>query len=277
MAGNNGGNPVTHFGRQVRKERLARGWSVHELSSHTGIAAGHLSRIENGKRPPTENIASACDAAFPERKGWFSEYYEESRTWAPSGFRDWPEYENRAADLKEWSPGIITGMLQTQGYAQALLETYPGVSAEVVTARLANRMSRQHRVLFREDAPQATYIIDHAALYRLVGTAEVMAGQMAHLAAVAALPNVTVQVHPAVAHPATQSGFLMADDAAYTEHVVGGLVFTDPETVSLLTRLFDTLRGECYRVSESAAIIRKAGALWTGESPLTAEPTAGTA
>jgi len=49
----------------------------------TGIDAGHLSRIENGKRPPTAAIALACDAAFPERKGWFSEYYEESRRGHP--------------------------------------------------------------------------------------------------------------------------------------------------------------------------------------------------
>jgi hypothetical protein len=100
---------------------------------------------------------------------------------------------------------------------------------------------------------------------------------MAHLADVASLPNVTLQILPAVAHPATQSGFMVADDAAYTEHVLGGLVFTEPETVTSLGRLFDTLRAESYRASESAAIIRRAGALWTGESRATAEPTAETA
>ena len=62
---------------------------------------------------------------FPERRNWFREFYQESRTWAPAGFRDWPEYENKAASLREWSPGIITGMLQTQDYARSLLETYP--------------------------------------------------------------------------------------------------------------------------------------------------------
>jgi hypothetical protein len=35
---------------------------------------GHLSRIENGKRLPTGNLAAACNAAFPERRGWFGEY-----------------------------------------------------------------------------------------------------------------------------------------------------------------------------------------------------------
>ncbi len=191
--------------------------------------------------------------------------------------RDWPEIENRAARFREWSPGIVTGMLQADGYARALLETFPGVTPDIVAARLASRMERQRRVLLREDPPSAFYIIDHSALYRLVGSAKVMAGQMRRLADVAAMPNVTVQVLPAVAHPATQSGFLIADDAAYTEHVLGGLVFTDAQTVTALERLFDTLRAECYRASESLAIIRRAGALWTGEQAVAAEPTAVTA
>jgi hypothetical protein len=63
----------------MRKERLSRGWSIHEFARRTGLNAGHLSRIENGKRPPTENVAAACDVAFPERRGWFTEYYEELR------------------------------------------------------------------------------------------------------------------------------------------------------------------------------------------------------
>ena len=46
--------------------------------------------------PPTEAIALACDAVFPERRAWFSEYYEDSRTWAPPGFRSWTEYEDKA-------------------------------------------------------------------------------------------------------------------------------------------------------------------------------------
>ena len=84
-------NPLTHFGKQVKKERLARGWSLPELARQTGIDAGHWSRIERGVRPPTEFVAEACDRVFPERKGWFGEYYRDSRSWAPPGFRSWTE------------------------------------------------------------------------------------------------------------------------------------------------------------------------------------------
>ena len=274
---NNSGSPATHFGRQMKKERLARGWTLRQLAAKTGVNFSHLGRIENGHRPPTESVALACDRVFPERRGWFAEYYQESRTWMPPGFRDWPEYENKATRLSEWSPGIITGLLQSQDYARALLAVHPGVTSEVVAARLANRMQRQRRVLFRDDPPTAAYLIDHAALYRLVGSAEVMAGQMAHLADVASMPNITLQILPAVAHPATQSGFMVADDAGYVEHVLGGLVYTELETVTSLARLFDTLRAESYRASESAAIIGKAQELWTGERAATAAATAATA
>lgn len=91
-------------------------------------------------------------------------------------------------------------------------------------------------------------------------------------------PRVTIQVLPAIAHPANASGFVLAENAVWCEHVASGYVFTDPETVSALSLRFDTLRGECYRVSESLRMIERLGARWeTGVSPLTRTATAGTA
>jgi transcriptional regulator with XRE-family HTH domain len=275
MAGNTNGNPATYFGRQLRKERLARGWSVHEFANRSGISAGHVSRIENGHRPPTEAIALVCDNVFPERKGWFCEYYEESKSWVPAGFRSWAEYEDKASRLSVWSPGIIHGLVQTADYARAVLSVSPGVDAEVVTSRLGTRMERQRRVLTREDPPAVLLIVDQFALYREVGSPEVMAGQLDRLAEVAAMPSVTLTVMPAVIHPANESEFIIADSAAYAEHVVGGYVFTDEQTVSRLTTRFDSLRAESYRASESLAMIERLGETWaSGGNPLTAAATA---
>jgi hypothetical protein len=279
MTANGIGNPAQHFGRQVKKERLARGWSLPEMAQRTGINAGHLSRIENGKRPPTEKVAIACDAAFPERKGWFVEYFSEMRGWSevPATFKDWTELELTATRLHAWSPGVLHGLLQTEQYARALLATLPDVTPDVIAARTAARMERQQRVLLRDDRPETWFVIDECSLHRLVASPEAMASQMRHLAEVASLPRVTLQVLPAIAHPAGASGFLTTDSAAYAEHVASGYVFTDEQTVSSLTRMFDTLRGECYRVSESLAMIERLGETWTGASPLTAMRPAETA
>lgn len=264
MAANNGNTAAGHFGRQMKKERLAHGWSLREFAARTGVDYTTASRIENGKRPPTEKVAVACDTMFPARRGWFLEYYEESRQWGeiPPGFRDWSELEEKAGNLSDWYPGIVTGLLQTEDYARALLATSPGVTDQIVSARLSNRMERQRGVLMRTDPPTARFVVDEMALYRRVGSPQIMAAEMRHLSAMAALPNVTIQVLPAVAHPANASGFVVADDSAWCEHVRGGFVYTGESVRPLLT-LFDTLRGECYRVSESAALFERMIGIWT--------------
>jgi transcriptional regulator with XRE-family HTH domain len=277
MAVNNDTNPAKHFGRQMKKERTARGWTLREFSAHTGVGIGYASQIENGKRPPTERVAIACDAAFPERRGWFLEYYTELSTWSevPPAFKDWREREDRATRLHVWSPSIVDGFLQTEGYARSLLETYPGVTPDTVSARLADRMERQRR-LFGRDV-RLWFIVDELALYRCAGSPDAMAGQMRHLMDVAAMPQVTLQVLPAIVHPATGSVIVIADESAYVEHAASGYVYTG-ESVTALERLFDTLRGECRPVSESGALLERLERSWsTGASPLTAVPTVGTA
>ena len=38
----------------------------------------------------------------------------------------WPEYEDKAASLRDWSPSIVTGLLQTEDYARALISVSAG-------------------------------------------------------------------------------------------------------------------------------------------------------
>jgi transcriptional regulator with XRE-family HTH domain len=279
MGANTGSSSATgHFGRQMRKERLAHGWSLREFSARTRIDFTTASRIENGKRPPTEAVAKACDAAWPERRGWFSDYYEESKSWTPPSFRSFSEYESKAAALLDWYPGILTGLLQTEDYARAVLSVAPGATAEKLSARLASRMERQRRVITRDDPPSVWFVVDEMALYRRVGSPAVMAQQMRHLANVAALAHVTLTVMPAVVHPGNESGFVIADSAAYAEHVGAGYVFTQEETVTALAMRFDTLRAESYRASESLALIERMAGIWTtGVRAATAVPTAASA
>jgi transcriptional regulator with XRE-family HTH domain len=277
MAANRGNVAATHFGRQMKKERLAHGWSLREFSARTGIDFTTVSRIENGKRPPNEATAKACDAAWPERRGWFLEYYEESKQWTPPGFRSWAEYEDKARVLRAWSPGVLHGLLQTEDYARALLQTSPEATDDMLATRLAARMARQRRVLLREEPPLSFFVVDELSLCREVGSPEVMAVQMRHLADTARLPHVTMQVLPATAHPANASELIVTDAAAYAEHVVGGFVYTDQETVSSLLRLFTTIHSESFRASESLRMFERMAEAWTGGSPPIPTRTAGPA
>ena len=265
------------LGGKVREIRLARGWTLRDLSDRTGIEFTTLSRIENGKRLPNERVADVCDQVFPERRGWFREYYEESKQWTPPGFRNWTEYEDKATTLRAWSPGVLHGFLQTEDYARALLETSLGATDEMVAIRLGARMGRQHRVLMREKPPLPFFVIDELSLLREVGSPETMAAQMRSLIEIARRPHVTIQVLPASAHPANASELIVTDEAAYAEHVVGGFVYTDQETVSSLLQLFTSIHSESYRASDSLRMFERMAEAWTGGSLLIPTRTAGPA
>jgi hypothetical protein len=270
-------DPVRYFGRQVRKERLAAGWNLTEFGQRIGYDPAHLSRIESGKRPATEVLAQLCDQAFPHRAGWFSEFYEESRTWiaTPPWFRNYVSHEQRALTLRNWFPSLLDGLLQTEDYARVILGVSPGATDDEINARLAARMKRQV-IVTREDPPAAWFLTDEAALHRCVGSTEVMAAQMAHLAAVARLPNITVQVVPAIAHAGLIGGFSLTERAAYVETAVAGQVFEDAEIMAGLLTRFDTLRNEALRASESLAFIERMYDQWkaTGARAATQGTTA---
>jgi transcriptional regulator with XRE-family HTH domain len=269
-----------HFGRELRRTRVARGWSIAEVARRTKINAGHLSRIELGRRPPTERVAAALDAVFPERSGWFSAWHGESQSWPeiPATFRSWPDYEDRSATVRDWTPSIMTGLTQSEAYAAALIATTPGADAATRDNRLRGRMERQRRFWDRDRPVVASFVVDEFALYRRVGSPQTMAAQLRHLLEIAARPAVTVQVMPPIAHPALASGYLIADTAVWCEHIAGGYVFTDEQTMTTVAIRHDNLRGESYRVSESLALIRRTAEQWaTGENPPIQPATAGTA
>jgi hypothetical protein len=273
-------NPARYFGRQVRRARQAADWTLAEFGQRIGYDPGQISRIETGKRPPTELFARMCDRAFPGRDGWFGDFYAESRTWiaTPPWFRSWVEHEQDAATLRIWQPSVLSGLLQTEDYARAILAVHPGVTNDEVDARFAARMARQE-ILMRDDPPTVWFLVDEAALRRSVGAREVMAVQLAHLAGVAQLPNVTIQVVPNIAHAGLLGGFAIAERAAYVETAAAGQVFEDPDVIAGLFTRFDTLRNEAFRASESLSLMERVCEEWkaTGARAVTQATTAGNA
>jgi transcriptional regulator with XRE-family HTH domain len=246
-----GNGLASHFGKQLRRDRLSHRLSVAELARRMSANPAHLGRVEAGKRPPTVRLAALLDGVFTERNGWYSTFLEDIRTAPeiPATFRSW-----------------------------ALIAVEPGIDSATAEIRLKARTERQRRVLHREDPPRVTLLVDEVALWRRVGSAAAMTAQMTRLGQVAEFPHVTVQVMPAIEHPAVSSGYVLADDAVYCEHLAAGGVFTDPVITSKIEALHDSLRAECYRASESLAMIAEAGKAWArGVSPLTLAATAGTA
>jgi transcriptional regulator with XRE-family HTH domain len=256
--GSGAADPVRHFGRQVKKARLARGWTLREAGRQLGYDDAQVSRVETGARPPTEGFARACDRVWPERDGWFLDYYTESREWlaTPPWFRPWLPIEAAATDLRVWQNEVVPGLLQTEDYAREIMSLEPGLTPEVAAERVAARMARQS-VLMRADLA-GWFVISENALRTVVGSHVVIADQAEHLVTVGALRSVTIQVVPAgTAHCGMWGAFTVATGGAYVETAFGGMVFEDAPTLQGLARRFDTIRAQAWSAPESLDVIRR--------------------
>jgi hypothetical protein len=160
----------------------------------------------------------------------------------------------------------IPGLLQTEEYARALiLAVRHDLSGDEVAKRVRLFLARQS-LLNRDEPIRICCVIDEAALLRQVGGPHVMREQFEHLDALAAHPNIELQVMPFSAgpHPGLIGSFVMlrfADptdlDTVYIPSAAGGVFYDKAEHVRRYGAIFDRLRTVALPAAESAALIAK--------------------
>jgi hypothetical protein len=230
-----------------------------------------IGMIETGRRVPSRDLAERLDEVFGPDRGTFARLETGLRDLPyPASFRPFSAYEAEARSLRLFEHVLVPGLLQTAGYARAVLSTRPHTSAneieELVTARLARQA-----LLARADPPLLYVLLDEGVLHRPVGTPEVMAGQLARLADLSEQTYVTLQVIPysAGAHIGLQGGCAIADlpdlpGIVFLDSVADGQTIEDAAIVSQVTQRFDALRAEALPRGVSRDMIRKvAEERWT--------------
>ena len=255
---------VAVFAEELRAQRERAGLSRDDLAARVNYSASLISMIESGHRSPSRDFAARCDEAFGT-PGTFARQERRLRDMPfSSGFRPFQPYENQATVLRLFEHSLIPGLLQTEAYARAVLETHPNTPAEVVEERVAARMVRQ-QVLDRDDPPPPLLwvLLDQTVLSREIGGPKVMHDQLDHLADMARRPNITVQVIPGTgAHPGLLGAFAIAEVARFTpivylETAHDGQTLEDPEVGAAMTLRFDALRTEALTGSASLSLIEK--------------------
>ncbi|KUL26233.1 helix-turn-helix domain-containing protein [Streptomyces regalis] len=125
-------------------------------------------------------------------KGWWNDH-------AINGvMQEYVTLESVATAIKMWQPSFVPGLLQTPVYVRALTREPTATTArtrgpeeEFVAARLA----RQQRL--SNDPPLSLHtVIYEAVLRNFPGGADTARGQLDHLAQMADLPNITLQIYP---------------------------------------------------------------------------------
>jgi transcriptional regulator with XRE-family HTH domain len=199
------------LGREIRRLRLAAGLTEKETADALRSTASKVSYTESGKhsfkprdltevllplyRVPEDEWPPMLEACRRSRdRGWWQTYDDEI---VPDWLARYIGLEQGATTLSSWEAIYPHGLVQTRDYAEALMRNdLARFADDEVDARLEVRLQRQS-ALTRDVAPlHAHFIVDEAILRRVVGSADVMAGQLDHLAQVSTQPNVTLQVLP---------------------------------------------------------------------------------
>ncbi|MBE1485759.1 helix-turn-helix domain-containing protein [Plantactinospora soyae] len=249
---------------ELRAARAIRKMNQDEFGKIANYSGSHVSAVETGGRPPTEDYVAAIDEGF-QTGGIYSRLLAKVTAFddAPVWLRPWLEYERDAVALRACNPLLIPGLLQTEAYARAVLETALQ-GTEEMEKRLTLRLERQRAVFDREDPPLTTFVIGEVALR--VGDPKMLAEQLDHLLKLSTRPRVIVHVVPATAGlwlgqsgPFVIASFDGSADVAFLEDHLQGRVVTDPTAIAALQRSWEIVRAVALPRDLSRDLILKLG------------------
>ncbi|ANN17934.1 DNA-binding protein [Amycolatopsis orientalis] len=261
------------FGGELRHLREQAGRTLDEAAARLECSAAKVSRIETGQvavRPldlrellDFYEVTGARRAALltvSRQRGKRPEFegviYD--------GYNLYLGYEDEAAEIGEYQPQWIPGLLQTREYAHAL-SVAAGSTPEIAERRVGLRMDRQKR-LRGENPPRLSVVVDESVLRRPVAEPGLMTAQLRHLAVAAEDPHVTVRILPSSAgmHPAQAGGFIILGfprpedpKVVYTDDLTEGRLTQEPDRVAQYVSAFERVQSLALTPAESVELIHE--------------------
>ncbi|MFJ4829526.1 Scr1 family TA system antitoxin-like transcriptional regulator [Streptomyces sp. NPDC088747] len=255
-----GASPLDYFGSELRRQREAAGLKQGELGDVIFCTGSLIGQVETAHKVPTRDFAERLDAALMTGGAFSRLIGLVLRSQLPSWFQQYAEMEARATYICTYQAQMVYGLLQTEGYARAVLATgMQGSLDDLVAAR----MERQ-RILKRECPPLVLVVLDEAALHRPIGSRKIMRNQLAHLLGFLDQRWVRIQVLPFAAgeHASLIGAFNTLrfnddPDLVYTEDLISGHMTANTETVREAALRYAALQGAALSVEDSAALITR--------------------
>lgn len=242
------------LGRMVRTFRDAAGVTQKELAGRLGYTNGWLSNLETAQLRPRAEQVTAIEQALGLPPGALMNVYEQlDGESLPGWWRPWLDEEKRASVIKAFELDLVPGLLQTPGYAGAVLD---GDEAAVQA-----RIDRQ-TILTREDPPppKLYVVLDESVLHQGRGGPKVMRDQLGHLVASVG-PRLSIQVVPSAVNPRSHGAFMIAGvdggEVGYVETAVRGIVTSSREDLEVLSASWEEIRTCALSRQESVALVRR--------------------
>ncbi|MGW1691080.1 helix-turn-helix domain-containing protein [Streptomyces sp. NPDC002399] len=253
-------SPLDYYGWELRRQREAHNLKQGQLGDIIFCTGSLIGQIETTKKIPTRDFSERVDAALGTG-GVFSRLVGlVLRSQLPTWFQPYADMEAHATYISTYQARLVYGLLQTEGYARAVLATgMPDDLENLVAARI-----ERQRILKRERPPLAWAILDEAVLHRPIGGREVMRNQLARLLEYVDHRWMRIQVMPFAAgqHASLDGAFNLLrfdddPDIVYTEDIVSGHMTANPDTLREAALRYAHLQAAALSVEDSAALITR--------------------
>jgi len=269
--------PRMLVGIELHRYRDAAGISPDQAAYEIRASRSKISRMENGlvrfkERDVTDLltlygitdeqirgrlVTLARQASTP---GWWSKYGDIMADW----FESYLGLETAASVIRTFELQFVHGLFQTEDYARAVtLLGHTGSSGEEIDRRVSLRLKRQD-LLTSPSPPQVWSVLDEGALRRPVGGRRVMRAQLSHLAEVARMRQVTLQVVPfdRGGHAAAGGSFTVlrfsepeVPDVVYLEQLTSALYLDKREDVDHYMEVMNHLSTEALTPAQTVKFI----------------------
>ncbi|MGA4841226.1 helix-turn-helix domain-containing protein [Streptomyces sp. G45] len=261
--------------RQLRDLRRNADLTVTELAARCGWHHAKTSRVENARTPPsptdirlwcratgaTEQAADLIAASL-HAESLYREWRHRVRTGLARLQSSYTELYRSTELLRVYSPVLVPGLLQTEGYARALLSAnarlldVPDDGVEAAAARV-----RRSQVI-HEPGHHFVFVIEEAVLRYQLGDPDAMAAQLGHLLTAGALPQVSLGIIPAATRERVlgpQETFDVHDDTLVSVELVSAEVnVTQPSEIALYVKAFERLRSMAVYGAEARQLVVRA-------------------
>jgi transcriptional regulator with XRE-family HTH domain len=268
------------LGMELRKLREAAGMRIEDVAKHLECSMSRVSRIETGRSVARlRDVRDMLDhyhvtdeaqrevllaiAKEAQEKGWWTVF----EGVLAAGLDTYVGLEESASSLRIFQNSLVTGLLQTEEYARAVIAASRLTAGqEEIDHLLAVRMRRQE-LLTRESPLEIWAVLDEALLRRPVGGPAIMRAQLMHLSEAAEQSNITIQVLPFQrgAHAGLDGPFTILTfpdptdlDVVYVPGTAWNVFLEREKDVRRHTLGFDHLRAEALPPDESAELLYRA-------------------
>ncbi|MCM3807058.1 helix-turn-helix domain-containing protein [Streptomyces sp. DR7-3] len=262
--------------RRLRDLRKSAGLTVVELADQCAWHHSKTSRIENALTGPSAKDirawTNACAATDQAEDLIVQSLHAESMytEWRHQVRRGMKQLQDSAMRLfhntelfRIYSSTMVPGLLQTEGYAAALLSNiadFRGIPFNDGAEAAAARVERSR--IIHERGHRFVMLIEEAVLYAQLGDGDAMAAQLGHLLTAGALPQVSLGIIPMATRERRQwpvETFHVYDDTLVSVEFVSAEVnITQPSEIALYLKVFEQARGMAVYGAEARALVLKA-------------------